>query len=55
MSGAFFGMMWHQLVFTVHDAGHMGITHNFHVDSCIGILVSNILNGLKLMLVEEES
>jgi delta8-fatty-acid desaturase len=46
LSGIFLGMFWHQLVFTVHDAGHMGITHNFHVDSCIGILISNFLGGL---------
>lgn len=46
LSGIFLGMFWHQLVFTVHDAGHMGITHNFHVDSCIGIFISNFLGGL---------
>jgi delta8-fatty-acid desaturase len=46
LSGIFLGMFWHQLVFTVHDAGHMGITHNFHIDSCIGILISNFLGGL---------
>ncbi|KAI5363594.1 putative cytochrome b5-like heme/steroid binding domain, fatty acid desaturase [Septoria linicola] len=46
LSAAFLGMLWHQLVFTVHDAGHMGITHNFHVDSVIGMFVSNFLGGL---------
>lgn len=46
LSGIFLGMFWHQLVFTVHDAGHMGITHNFYVDSCIGIIISNFLGGL---------
>lgn len=46
VSGMFLGMLWHQLVFTVHDAGHMGITHNFHIDSCIGIFVANFLGGL---------
>lgn len=46
LSGIFLGMFWHQLVFTVHDAGHMGITHNFHVDSCIGIFIANFLGGL---------
>lgn len=45
-SAVFLGMMWHQLVFTVHDAGHMGITHNFHVDSCIGMFIANFLGGL---------
>ncbi|KAI7576925.1 fatty acid desaturase, partial [Hortaea werneckii] len=46
LSAAFLGAMWHQLVFTVHDAGHMGITHNFHIDSCIGIFIANFLGGL---------
>jgi delta8-fatty-acid desaturase len=46
LSAVFLGMMWHQLVFTVHDAGHMGITHNFHIDSCIGIFIADFLGGL---------
>lgn len=46
LSAAFLGMLWHQLVFTVHDAGHMGITHNFHIDSTIGILIADFLGGL---------
>lgn len=45
-SAIFLGLLWHQLVFTVHDAGHMGITHNFHADSVIGIFISNFLGGL---------
>lgn len=47
-SGAFLGMLWHQLVFTVHDAGHMGITHNFVVDSTIGMVVANFIGGLSV-------
>lgn len=46
LSACFLGALWHQLVFTVHDAGHMGITHNFHIDSLIGIFISNFLGGL---------
>jgi len=46
LSAVFLGMLWHQLVFTVHDAGHMGITHNFHIDSCIGMFIANFLGGL---------
>lgn len=45
-SAIFLGMLWHQLVFTVHDAGHMGITHNFHVDSCIGMFIADFIGGL---------
>jgi delta8-fatty-acid desaturase len=40
------GFLWHQLAFTVHDASHMGITHNFHIDSTIAMFVSNFLGGL---------
>ncbi|KAK3671826.1 hypothetical protein LTR78_008371 [Recurvomyces mirabilis] len=45
-SALFLGMLWHQLTFTVHDAGHMGITHSFHLDSLLSILVADFLGGL---------
>lgn len=47
-SGLFLGVFWHQLVFTAHDAGHMGITHNFTIDTVIGIIVADFLGGLSL-------
>ena len=47
-SGIFLGTLWHQLVFLAHDAGHMGITHNFHVDTVIGIIVADFIGGLSL-------
>ncbi|RDL32457.1 putative delta 8-sphingolipid desaturase [Venustampulla echinocandica] len=47
-SGMFLGCLWHQLVFTVHDAGHMGITHNFTIDSTIGIVIANFMGGLSV-------
>lgn len=47
-AGALLGIFWHQLVFTAHDAGHMGITHNFHVDTVIGIVVADFLGGLSI-------
>ncbi|KAF2147249.1 uncharacterized protein K452DRAFT_282237 [Aplosporella prunicola CBS 121167] len=47
-SGLFLGCFWHQLVFTAHDAGHMGITHNFAADTVIGIIVADFLGGLSL-------
>lgn len=46
--GLFLGLFWHQLVFTAHDAGHMGITHNFTVDTLIGIIIADFLGGLSL-------
>ncbi|KAI9757051.1 MAG: hypothetical protein M4579_003620 [Chaenotheca gracillima] len=47
-AGLFLGIFWHQLVFTAHDAGHMGITHNFHTDTVIGMIVADYLGGLSL-------
>ncbi|KAJ6009184.1 hypothetical protein N7522_004200 [Penicillium canescens] len=47
-SAFFLGCVWHQLVFTAHDAGHMGITHNFHVDSVIGMIIADYIGGLSL-------
>lgn len=48
LSGVFLGCLWHQLVFTVHDAGHMGITHHFQVDTIIGIFIANFIGGLSV-------
>ncbi|MCJ1289202.1 hypothetical protein MMC34_000734 [Xylographa carneopallida] len=47
-SSLFLGAFWHQLAFTAHDAGHMGITHSFHTDTAIGIITSDFLGGLSL-------
>ncbi|KAF2859468.1 fatty acid desaturase [Piedraia hortae CBS 480.64] len=46
ISGILLGLMWQQLVFTVHDAGHMGITHNYQIDTVIGILIADFIGGL---------
>jgi delta8-fatty-acid desaturase len=48
LSGLFLGVFWHQLVFTAHDAGHMGITHNFVADTVIGIVIADFIGGLSL-------
>lgn len=42
------GAMWHQLVFAAHDAGHMGITHSFHIDTVIGIIIADFIGGLSM-------
>src|SRR5215471_8682127 len=47
-SALFLGLMWHQFVFTAHDAGHMGITHDFITDTLIGILIADFIGGLSL-------
>ena len=38
--------LWHQLTFTVHDAGHMGITHDFTTDSTIAMFIASYMGGL---------
>jgi sphingolipid 8-(E)-desaturase len=48
LSALCLGFLWHQLVFTAHDAGHMGITHSFHIDTCIGIFIADFLGGLSM-------
>ena len=48
LAGLFMGLFRHQLVFTAHDAGHMGITHNLHIDTCIGIFIANLCGGLSI-------
>ena len=48
ISGLFLGLLWHQLVFTVHDAGHMGITHDFQTDTIIGIIIADFIGGLSV-------
>lgn len=47
-SAVFLGLLWHQLVFTVHDAGHMGITHNYQTDTVIGIVIADFIGGLSV-------
>ncbi len=35
-------------MFTAHDAGHRGITHNFFVDSLIAMFVADFCCGLSI-------
>jgi delta8-fatty-acid desaturase len=42
------GAFWHQLTFTAHDAGHLGITHSYRIDSYIGIFIANLLGGISI-------
>lgn len=48
LSALCLGVFWHQLVFTAHDAGHMGITHSFQTDTCIGIFIADFMAGLSI-------
>lgn len=48
LSALCLGLLWHLLSFVVHDAGHLSITHGFHIDTCIGILVADFIGGLSV-------
>ncbi len=47
-SAVFLGLMWHQLVFTAHDLGHMGVTHNWAIDRALAILIADFIGGLSI-------
>ena len=48
LAGLSLGFLWHQLVFTAHDAAHMGITHGYYVDSIISIIIADFIGGLSI-------
>ena len=47
-SGCFLGLFWQQIMFTAHDAGHRGITHDITTDTLIGIFIGNFCCGLSI-------
>lgn len=47
-SACFLGLFWHQIMFTAHDAGHRGISHNFVIDTLIGIFIADFCCGLSI-------
>ncbi|GAB7358344.1 hypothetical protein MBLNU230_g2415t1 [Neophaeotheca triangularis] len=47
-SACFLGLFWHQIMFTAHDAGHRGITHDITTDTLIGIFIGNLCCGLSI-------
>lgn len=47
-SAVFLGLMWHQLVFSAHDLGHMGVTHNWTVDRLLSIFIADFIGGLSI-------
>ncbi|KAI0068455.1 fatty acid/sphingolipid desaturase [Artomyces pyxidatus] len=42
------GALWHQLVFTVHDLGHLGVTHDWVKDRVISIIIADWIGGLSI-------
>lgn len=47
-SAIFLGLLWHQLVFTVHDLGHMGVTHDWTIDRLLAISIADFIGGLSV-------
>ena len=47
-SAVFLGLFWHQLVFTAHDLGHMGVTHNWTLDRIIATVIADFIGGLSI-------
>lgn len=47
-SAVFLGLLWHQLVFTAHDLGHMGVTHNWTADRVIATIIADFIGGLSI-------
>jgi delta8-fatty-acid desaturase len=47
-SAVFLGLVWHQLVFTAHDLGHMGVTHDWVWDRLLAIFIADFIGGLSI-------
>ncbi|KIM48265.1 hypothetical protein M413DRAFT_62041 [Hebeloma cylindrosporum] len=47
-SAVFLGLFWHQLVFSAHDLGHMGVTHNWTADRIIATIIADFIGGLSI-------
>lgn len=42
------GLFWHQIMFFVHDLGHMGVTHDWMKDRAISIFLADFVGGLSV-------
>ncbi|KIJ45688.1 hypothetical protein M422DRAFT_59827 [Sphaerobolus stellatus SS14] len=42
------GLLWHQVVFTVHDLGHCGVTHDYLKDRLIAIFLADLVGGVSV-------
>jgi sphingolipid 8-(E)-desaturase len=48
LSSFFLGCLWHQVVFTVHDLGHVSVTHNWEWDRLISIFLADFIGGISV-------
>ncbi|KAI0695151.1 fatty acid desaturase-domain-containing protein [Cytidiella melzeri] len=42
------GLLWHQLTFTAHDLGHLGVTHNWTTDRLFAIFITDLVGGISI-------
>lgn len=47
-SAVLLGFMWHQLMFFVHDLGHLGVTGKWNIDRLISIIIADFIGGLSV-------
>jgi delta8-fatty-acid desaturase len=48
LSAISLGFLWHQLTFTCHDLGHVGVTHSWHKDRLIAIFLADFVGGISI-------
>lgn len=48
VSAVCLGLAWHQITFIAHDAGHLGITHDYQTDNMVGVLLADFVGGLSI-------
>ncbi|TFY82341.1 hypothetical protein EWM64_g1684 [Hericium alpestre] len=48
VSAVCLGALWHQLVFFVHDLGHLGVTHDWTKDRFLSIILADWIGGLSV-------
>jgi delta8-fatty-acid desaturase len=48
IAGLSLGIFWQQVVFIAHDAGHMAITHDYFIDTALGVFIASVLGGVSL-------
>ncbi|WFD23497.1 sphingolipid 8-(E)-desaturase [Malassezia equina] len=49
VSAVSLGLLWHQVAFFAHDAGHTSITHSHWLDRLMGVFVASYVGGLSLL------
>ena len=48
LSALFFGAYLQQIAFIGHDLGHNAVTHDVHLDRCLGVLFGPLFSGISI-------